>query len=90
MNALHGGDDAQGAEARDVIGMNVLRVLDAPAKVATVGIHFGPDAFIEIEHLPVGPVADGVGGDLKAMLQGDAGGLLDFLRWFKHQADAVR
>ena len=90
MDALHGGDDAQAAEARDVFGGDVLRVLDAPAQVIAGDARLGPDALIEIEHLAVGAVADGVGVHLKAMLQGDAGGFLDHPQWLEHQAGTVR
>src|SRR5690606_26837023 len=55
---LHGRDHAEGSEARDVVRMQVLGVLDAPARVTPRG----PLVRVleDIEGLAVPAVADGV------------------------------
>ena len=72
MDGLHGGDDAELSEAGDVRGRQVLGMLDAEADVLLVRMGF--DRLLEdIEHLAVGPVADGVDAELIAVFDGDAG-----------------
>ena len=79
MDPLHGGDDTQITEAGDVIGMQVLAVLDPPAPVrdSTGSVK---SRFHDIQGLPVGPVPDSVDGQLKWKTERaprfDKGGLL--------------
>ena len=76
MHALHGGDDAELSEARDIGGVEVLRVLDAPAKVLLIGVGL-EGVFEDVEGLAVGAIADGVDAELVAVLDGEFGGLAD-------------
>ena len=72
MRRLHRGDDPQFREARDVRGVEHLRMLDAPARLGHRPLgrrHCRQRLLIEIEHQPVAPVADGVGLDLDAFSQ---------------------
>src|SRR6266540_145856 len=76
VDPLHGGDDAELAEARDVGRAQVLRVLDAPADVLLVGV--GLEGGLEdVQGLVVGPVADGVYAELVGVGHGELRGLLD-------------
>ena len=76
MDALHGGDDAELSEARNVGGVDVLGVLDAPAQVLLVGVGF-EGVFEDVEGFAVGAIADGVDAELEAVLDGEFGGLAD-------------
>src|ERR1039458_4946744 len=74
MYALHGGDDAELSETRDVGGAEVLGVLDAPPQVLLVGVGF--EGVLEnVEGFAVGAVADGVDAELEPVLDGEFGGL---------------
>src|SRR3546814_1987081 len=64
MDRLHRGDDAALAEAREIGGVDDLRVLDPPAAIALVGVRHRLD---RIERLGVGLVADRVDRDLEAV-----------------------
>jgi hypothetical protein len=76
VNSLHRGDDAEAAEAWDVGGVDVLRVLDAPAEVLFVGMRL--EGLLEdVERFAIGAVADGVDAELVAVLNGELGGLAD-------------
>ncbi|KKK77183.1 hypothetical protein LCGC14_2856170, partial [marine sediment metagenome] len=70
VDPLHGGDDAHLAEPRDVVGMEVLGVLDAPAEARLPRIGC-KGALVDVQHFPVRPVADGVGVELKSVLDGE-------------------
>jgi hypothetical protein len=73
VDALHRGDHAELAEARDVGGVEVLRVLDAPAQV--LAVRRRPRTPLEdVERLAVGAVADGVHAELVAVLEASFGG----------------
>ena len=63
VNPLHRGDDAERAEARDVGGAEMLRVLDAPAQVLLVGLALKTSSKM-FERLAIGAVADGVDAEL--------------------------
>src|ERR1039458_3630651 len=76
MDALHGGDDAELSEARDIGGVEVLRVLDAPAEVLFIRVCF-EGVLEDVEGFAVGAVADGVDAELEAVLDGEFGGLAD-------------
>ena len=76
MDALHGGDHAELAEARDIGGADVLRMLDAPAQILLVGVGF-EGVFEDVERFAIGAVADGVDAELEAVLDGEFGGLAD-------------
>jgi len=58
MRRLHGGDDLQAGEARNVGERDDLRVFDAIAAVARA-VGFG-DGFECVERDAIGAVADGV------------------------------
>src|SRR5690606_20358675 len=74
VNALHRRDDTELAETRDIVGMQVLRVLDAPAQVATVPAGVPERRFVDIEYLAVGAVANRVDVQLKVVGNSDFGG----------------
>src|ERR1035441_6032179 len=74
MYALHGGDDAELSEARNVGGAEVLGMLDAPAQVLLVGVSF-EGVLEDVEGFAVGAVADGVDAELEPVLDGELGGL---------------
>src|SRR5216683_7032597 len=63
MRRLHGGDDFELGEAREVLGGDDLRVLDAVAAVA-LAIGFC-DGFEDVERDAIGAVADGVEVELE-------------------------
>ena len=76
MDALHGGDDAELGEARDVRGVQVLRVLHPPPK--TLQVRVGHKGTLEdVQGFPIGAVADGVDAELKPVLGRKARGLVD-------------
>src|SRR6185503_12562839 len=57
MDRLHRSDDAERGEPWYVGGMQMLRVLDAPAEVRAIRMR--PERpFVEVQHLPIGAVAD--------------------------------
>ena len=64
------------SEARNVGGVEVLGVLDAPAKVLLIGVGL-EGVFEDVEGFAVGAVADGVDAELEAVLDGEFGGLAD-------------
>src|SRR5450432_2383539 len=68
MVRLHGSDDVELGEARDIGAGQVLRVLDTQAAVTWAVILL--DALVEIEDGAIGAIADGVDGDLQAGLVG--------------------
>ena len=74
MDALHGGDDAELSEARNIGGVDVLRMLDAPAQVLLIGVGL-EGVFEDVEGFAIGAVADGVDAELEAVLDGEFGGL---------------
>ena len=76
VDPLHGGEDAQLPEARDVRGVEDLRVLDAEAGVLRRRV-LAEGRLVGVEHDPVGAVPDGVGPDLEAVGEGEARGLQD-------------
>ena len=63
MVGLHACDDAEGAEARNVGGRDVLRVLDAEAGVLKVLL--ARDALEDVELGADGAIADGMDGNVK-------------------------
>src|ERR1022692_2991657 len=74
MYALHGGDDAELSETRDIGRAEVLGVLDAPAQVLLLGVGF--EGLLEdVEGFAVGTVADGVDAELEPVRDGEFGGL---------------
>ncbi len=73
MDPLHRGDHAEPAEARDVVGMQVLGMLNPPAEIALVRMLL-EDLFKQIERFAVGPIPDRVHAKLEAMLGGQPGG----------------
>ena len=89
MDALHGRDDAQFAEARNIGGVEMLRMLDAPAQVLLVGM-LVEDALVDIEHFAVGAVADGVDAELMSCRDGDLRGLANIGGILRVHAAAVR
>ena len=85
MDALHRGEDSQFGEAHDVVGVDVLGVLDPPAEVV-VGARRVEDGLVDVQDLAVGAVADGVRVDLEAVLDRDVGGAGDVRDGFEHEA----
>jgi len=64
MRGLHGSDDVELGEAREIFEGDDLGVLDAIAAIAGA-VSFG-DGFQDVEGDAIGAVADGVEGQLKA------------------------
>ena len=89
MNPLHGRHHAQLPEARDVGRAQVLRVLHPPAQVLLFGM-LAKHPLVDVQHLAVGPVADGVNTELIPVLNGQLRGLADIGRVFGVQAAALR
>ena len=88
MHALHRRDHIQLRETPDVGRVEVLGVLDAPAQVGPVGVG-REHLLVEVEHLPVGAVADGVGVHLVAVPDGHFGGARDVLHRLQYQPGVV-
>src|SRR5258707_1387637 len=63
VNRLHGRDDTQLAEARNIGGIEVLRVLNAPAQVLRIGVGF-EGFLVQIENHAVAAVANSVDAHL--------------------------
>ena len=78
MNRLHGGDHGHLTEAWDVVWVEVLCVLYAPAKTCLLRIRV-ERALVNVQRLAIRPVADGVGVELKSVLDGETRRLLDAL-----------
>ncbi len=74
MDGLHRRDHPELGEARDVLGVEVLGVLDAPAQVRRLGVR-REGLLVDVEHLAVGAVADGVDAHLVAVLDRELGDL---------------
>ena len=68
VNALHRRNHAEPAKPRNVIAMNVLRVLHAPSKVLAVPVVLPEGLFIDVQHFAVGAVADRMQAQLIAMV----------------------
>ncbi len=88
MNPLHRSDDAEVDEPRDFGRIEVLSVLDAPTASRTVAV-FGEGLLVDVQDLPVRPVADGVGVHLEAVLRRDLGGARDLLDRLQNQSLAL-
>src|SRR5215213_3111117 len=72
VRGLHGRDDTEACEARDVRGVENLRVLDAPARLADLslrGRHGSESLFVEVKGNAIGAITDGVRFDLYPLLQ---------------------
>jgi hypothetical protein len=67
----------------------VLRVLDAPAQVALVGVG-AEHTLVDVEHLAIRAVADRVGVDLEAVPDRDLRRARDVLRRLQGQPGARR
>ena len=63
MKRLHRGDDVESGEARDVVRVDELGVLDAEDLRRGLRVRVGAGDLGGVEHQPHGRVADGVGGD---------------------------
>ena len=63
MIGLHGGDDTGAGDAVDVLGPQVLRMLDAEAAVPA-SVRVG-HAVVDVEDEAIGSLADGVDGNLE-------------------------
>jgi hypothetical protein len=61
VNPLHRGDDAELGETGQVGGIDVLRVLDAPAKVLPAVGGGLKGLLVDVEDFAVGAVANRVG-----------------------------
>ena len=88
MHALHGRDDAELSEPVDVVGMYVLRVLDAPP-LRGHAVVLGERALVDIQDHAVRPVSDGMRVHLKPQLGSDAGGLLDVVGRLDGESDTA-
>ena len=89
VHALHRREDAEVGEARDVVGMDVLRVLDPPAEVI-VGAGRVEDGLVDVQDFAVRAVPDGVRVDLETVLDRDVRGPGDVLDRFEHEARPIR
>ncbi len=87
MNALHRGDHTEPGKARDVVRVQVLGVLDAPAQVRLVRVGL-VGALINVQHLAVGAVADGVHAQLVVVLQGQPRRLFECIHRARVQSGA--
>ena len=76
VDALHGSDDTQLREARNIGGVEMLRMLDAPAEACLFGMFF-EDGFKDVQHFAIGAIADGVDAKLIAVRDGKLGGFAD-------------
>src|SRR5690606_31032474 len=74
VNALHRGYHAQLRETRHIGRIEMLRMLDSPAKALAAHVRRLPYALVQVEHLAIGAVADRVRVHLEAMLHGEFGG----------------
>ena len=75
VDLVDGWDHTELGEPRQVVGMDDLGVLDAPAPLrATVR---APRIFVKIEELPDRTVADALDGHLVVVLHGELGGAFD-------------
>ncbi len=80
-------------EAWNVSRMQELGVLGTPAWVTDSPLcrrNFPEDLRIDIQHLPVGTVADGVRLHLNTRPQGAPAQRAQFVRWYQEQARRVR
>src|SRR4029077_2118094 len=80
MGWLHGGDHTKFSEPGNIVWIDNLRVLDAPARFANspfVGRHGFERLLVKIENQSVGAIADGVRFHLDAPAQ----------RFFKHRPE---
>lgn len=76
MYRLHGGDYPQFGKAGNVIGVQMLCMLyTEPVVLACVGKFF-KGSFVTVQNFPVGTVTNGVGTNLKAVLQSVYSGFL--------------
>ena len=89
MDPLHGCDHPELPEAPDVVRMQVLGVLDPPAKIGLARVR-REGSLIEIQHLAVGAVSDRVSVQLVAVLDGERGRALDVLDRLQVEAGAVQ
>ena len=88
MDALHRGDHAELAEARNVGGAQVLRVLHAPAQILLLRVRL--ERLLEdVQRLAIGAVADGVHAQLESVRDGEFGGLANVGRIVGIQARCV-
>ena len=78
MDTLHGGYHTQLTEAGDIRGMEMLGVLDSPALVFLFRIFF-KRSLIDVQSFMIASIADGMYTELKVILDGNSGGLCDFL-----------
>ena len=72
MHTLHRCDHAKLLEARYVGGINVLRMLDAPAEIVLGGI-VPENTLVDVGHFAIGAIADRVNVHLEVVLQREAG-----------------
>ena len=88
MDRLHRGHHAQTRQPGDVQRVDELHVLDALAKARRrqLALH----RFIDIQHAPVGPIADGVDGAGQPALRRSADGGQQLLRRGDGHAQIIR
>ena len=67
MNPLHRSDHAQLAKPGDIIGVQVLRMLDAPPQIFFLRVGF-ESFLINVQDLAVCSIPDGMDIELKTML----------------------
>ena len=68
MCRLHGGEDAEFRETRNVLGRQHLSVLNAQTQVMRIG-HFLFSLFVGVQHAAIRSVTDGMRTNLKASLE---------------------
>ena len=73
MDGLHRCDNGESGEARNVVWVQVLGVLDSPAEVFPFGLGFEA-RFKNVQDFAVGSITDRVDTELKVMLDSDFGG----------------
>ena len=90
MDWLHRGNDAERREARDVGGTQQLRVLDAPAQIGSTPAGALERRLVDVQHLAIGAIADGVHGELIALLDREPRHLRQRLHRRPRQPHALR
>ena len=88
-DALHGGNHTKINRPLDIIRVNDLRVLDAPAQVGLIGIPLHL-CFINIQQLPVGAVTDPLNCQLVIVFHRQACRGFDFLDRHDVETTAAR
>ena len=89
MDRLHRRDDAKLAEAGNIGSAEVLRVLHAPAQILAVAVVLPERGLVDVQHLAIGAIANGVDAQLHAVIDRDLRGLGQRLNGRRHESGAL-